>query len=71
MPKQIVDIRDFLEKARRKDAKNIKIKKTAQGVTKFKIRTSKYLYTLVLADKEKAEQILKTLPPGLEQINLN
>ena len=39
-PKQINDIRDFLQKARRKDAKNVKIKK-AEGVVKFKIRCSK------------------------------
>jgi large subunit ribosomal protein L38e len=39
-PKEIRDIRDFLKKARRKDAKGVKIKKSAQ-MTKFKIRCSK------------------------------
>lgn len=87
-PKQITDIKKFLEIARRKDAKSAKVKKTllhptpvgpnavlskkakaaaAQGkqVTKFKIRCSRYLYTLVLEDGEKAEKLRQSLPPGL------
>ena len=38
-PKQITDIRDFLQKARRRDAKLVKIRKRVDG-TKFKIRCS-------------------------------
>lgn len=34
--------------------------------TKFKIRCSKYLYTLVLHDSEKAEKLKQSLPPGLK-----
>jgi large subunit ribosomal protein L38e len=33
-------------------------------VTKFKIRCSRYLYTLVLTDAEKAEKLKQSLPPG-------
>ena len=36
MPKQINDIRDFLQKARRKDARSVKIKKS--GTSKIVIR---------------------------------
>ena len=46
-PKQISEIKDFLHTARRKDARSVKIKKTS-GVTKFKVRCSKYLYTALL-----------------------
>ena len=53
MPKQIKDIKAFLETARRKDVTSIKILKTKVGTTKFKVRTSKYLYTIVIADKSK------------------
>ncbi|GFZ42847.1 hypothetical protein JCM24511_00565 [Saitozyma sp. JCM 24511] len=35
-------------------------------VTKFKIRCSRYLYTLVLTDAEKAEKLKQSLPPGLK-----
>jgi large subunit ribosomal protein L38e len=35
-------------------------------VTKFKVRCSKYLYTLVLHDAEKAEKLKQSLPPGLK-----
>lgn len=47
MPKEISEIKDFLVKARRKDAKSVKIKKNKTN-TKFKVRCSKYLYTLVV-----------------------
>ena len=33
-------------------------------VTKFKIRCSRYLYTLSLPDAEKAEKLKQSLPPG-------
>ncbi len=71
-PKQIHDIRDFLQKARRKDARSVKIKKT-EGTTKFKIRCSRYLYTLCVGDAEKAEKLTQSLPPGkhLPVWNLN
>jgi len=64
--KQITDIRDFLQKARRKDAKMVKIRKRA-GSTKFKIRCSKYLYTLSVEDAEKADKLTQSLPPGLKR----
>ena len=63
-PKQITDIRDFLQKARRKDAKSVKIAKR-KNCTKFKIRCSRYLYTLNVEDSEKAEKLSQSLPPGL------
>lgn len=62
-PKQITDIRDFLQKARRKDARSVKIKKSDK-IVKFKIRCSKYLYTLVVTDTEKADKLTQSLPPG-------
>ena len=62
-PKEIKEIKDFLLNARRKDAKSVKIKKNAEN-TKFKVRCSKYLYTLVITDKEKAEKLKQSLPPG-------
>ncbi|XP_031563295.1 60S ribosomal protein L38 [Actinia tenebrosa] len=64
MPKQIHEIKDFLVTARRKDAKSVKIKKTKDSV-KFKVRCSRYLYTLVIQDKEKADKLKQSLPPGL------
>ena len=66
MPKQISDIRDFLQKARRKDARSVKIKKSGT-VTKFKIRCSRYLYTLCVTDGEKADKLTQSLPPGLQR----
>nr|ODN87254.1 hypothetical protein L203_03526 [Cryptococcus depauperatus CBS 7841] len=41
-----------------------KAAKAPTHVTKFKIRCSKYLYTLVLDDAEKADKLKQSLPPG-------
>ncbi|RXI03583.1 hypothetical protein DVH24_004235 [Malus domestica] len=64
MPKQIHEIKDFLLTARRKDARNVKIKRTKDAV-EFKVRCSKYLYTLCVFDSEKADKLKQSLPPGL------
>ncbi|CAG0885960.1 unnamed protein product [Cyprideis torosa] len=64
MPKEIKEIKDFLLTARRKDAKSVMIKKNPKD-TKFKVRCSRYLYTLVVQDREKAEKLKQSLPPGL------
>merc|ERR1712189_148643 len=51
---------EFLIKARRKDASSVKIKKNKSN-TKFKVRCSTYLYSLVV-DKEKADKLRLSLP---------
>jgi len=71
-PKEIKEIRDFLHVARRKDARQVKIMKSVvkvkgaapTAVTKFKVRCSKYLYTLSVKDAEKADKLKSSLPPG-------
>ncbi|GKB87515.1 60S ribosomal protein L38-like protein [Tanacetum coccineum] len=63
-PKQIHEIKDFLLTARRKDARSVKIKRS-KDIVKFKVRCSKYLYTLCVHDKEKADKLKQSLPPGL------
>lgn len=68
-PKQVTDIKNFLAIARRPDAKMARIKKTVLAnrnvQTKFKLRCSRYLYTLVVDDAEKAEKLKQSLPPGM------
>ncbi|KAG6742447.1 hypothetical protein POTOM_053318 [Populus tomentosa] len=63
LPKQIHEIKDFLLTARRKDARSVKIKRS-RDVVKFKVRCSKYLYTLCVFDPEKADKLKQSLPPG-------
>ncbi|EIN05520.1 ribosomal protein L38e [Punctularia strigosozonata HHB-11173 SS5] len=71
MPKEIRDIKQFIEIAKRKDARAARIKKnppkTPNGkvLTKFKVRCSRYLYTLTVDDPEKAEKLKQIFPPGL------
>ncbi|WZY87600.1 hypothetical protein YC2023_044335 [Brassica napus] len=63
MPKQIHEIKDFLLTARRKDARSVKIKRS-KDIVKFKVRCSRYLYTLCVFDQEKADKLKQSLPPG-------
>ena len=64
-PREIKEIKDFLLTARRKDAKSVRIKKNStKGITKFKVRCSKYLYTLSVQDSDKADKLKQSLPPG-------
>ncbi|KAJ1908531.1 60S ribosomal protein L38 [Coemansia sp. IMI 209127] len=65
MAKQIKDIKNFLEVTRRKDARSVRVKKNGD-VVKFKVRCSRYLYTLVVADAQKAGKLRQSLPPGLK-----
>ncbi|KAF3682316.1 Actin-related protein 7 [Capsicum annuum] len=64
VPKQIHEIKDFLLTARRKDARSVKIKKN-KDMVKFKVRCSKYLYTLCVSDFEKADKLKQSLPPEI------
>lgn len=82
MAKQL-SVREFLTTARRKDATRVTIVKvhkkphyssgssgSASVITKFKIRCSRYLYTLVVKDKEKAHKLEGSLPPSLRKIHI-
>ena len=66
-PKEITDIRDFLSKAKRADAKLVKIKKATKKnpITKFKIRCARFVYTYRCADSQKADMLAQSLPPVL------
>uniref|UniRef100_A0A8C4M599 Large ribosomal subunit protein eL38 n=1 Tax=Equus asinus TaxID=9793 RepID=A0A8C4M599_EQUAS len=59
MPHKIKEIKDFLLMAQQKDAKFV------NDSVKFKVRCSRYLYILAITDKEKAEKLKQSLPPGL------
>lgn len=71
MPREIKEIKDFLLTARRRDAKSVKIMKKKDESVKFKVRCSRYLYTLTVGDKEKAEKLRQSLPPGLLVKDIN
>ncbi|CAD0081554.1 unnamed protein product [Aureobasidium vineae] len=68
MPSQVLDIKQFIEICRRKDAScafSVNWSKTSAQQIKFKVRCNRYLYTLVLKDQDKAEKLKQSLPPGL------
>lgn len=55
MPKQIYDIEKFLEMT--EDAEECRVKRGSESV-KLKLRTSRYLYTIIL-EPQKAEEVLQ------------
>ncbi len=54
MPKQIYDVEKFLEMT--EDAEECRVKRGTDNV-KLKLRTAKYLYTIIL-EPQKAEDVL-------------
>nr|XP_020142446.1 60S ribosomal protein L38-like [Microcebus murinus] len=63
LEEQVHEIMNFLLTARRKGAKSSRIEKNKNNV-KFKVKCSRYLYTLVTTDKEKAGRPKQSLHPG-------
>jgi large subunit ribosomal protein L38e len=48
----------------------VRVKKVVRsGATKFKVRCARHLYTLVVADGEKAAKLKQSLPPGLQVLD--
>lgn len=78
LQREITDIKEFVELARRADIKSavVKVNKkiNANGKkfkqTKFKVRGTRYQYTLVVNDAAKAKKLQQSLPPTLEIKNL-
>ena len=54
------------EKKNLPSAQKITIKHNKRN-TKFKLRTSRYLYTLKVDDKSKADKIMQSIPPTLKK----
>ena len=67
MPREIRDLKTFLDTCTRKDAKTVRIKKNKSS-TKFKVRCSSYLYTYVMKDAKKADKIEKSIPPHVPKV---
>ena len=70
-------MKEFIKIVRREQkslpsAQKITIKKNKRnGITKFKLRTSKYLFTLKVDDKTKDEKIMQSIPPTLKKETIN
>merc|ERR1719336_3431086 len=73
MPKEIKDLKEFIEIMRRgkehlPKSDRITIKKSKKSnITKFKLRTPKYLLTLKVEDRNKAQRIMDSIPPHLKK----
>ncbi|KAH9598965.1 Ribosomal protein L38e [Trypanosoma melophagium] len=69
MPREIKNLKEFLTICSRKDVRCVKVKQNPKQ-TKFKVRCSRYLYTLVIADKKKAEKIERSIHPAVKKITV-
>ncbi|KAE8147689.1 60S ribosomal protein L38 [Aspergillus avenaceus] len=69
MPQEVSDIKQFIEICRRKDASSARIKRNRQQ-SKFKVRCSRFVYTLVLKDSDKADKLKQSLPPALKVVDV-
>ncbi|KAI4130792.1 MAG: hypothetical protein LQ338_001564 [Usnochroma carphineum] len=68
MPREVSDIKQFIEICRRKDASSARIKRNRKSQQiKFKVRCHRFLYTLVLKDSDKADKLKQSLPPSFTQ----
>ena len=65
MPKQLTTPKAFVDLAKRSDAKWVKVKKVNDDLTKFKLRTTKYLYTLSVKPKF-VDLVQQSIPDTLE-----
>ncbi|CAI2382801.1 unnamed protein product [Moneuplotes crassus] len=75
MPKEIKELKDFIEIARNKNKKypeplKIIIKKS-KDFTKFKLRLSNYLLTFKVNEEEKAKKITQSIPINLPKEEIN
>ena len=68
MPRQMRDVREFMEIAKKKSTRKIVIYTSKKHkVTKFKLRTPKQLITLVMKDPERAKKIKESFPPDTQR----
>ncbi|CAO3594891.1 unnamed protein product [Absidia cylindrospora] len=65
MPKQVLDISNSLKSPVERTPSVTTLVKKNGDKYKFKVRCSRYLYTLVVNDKQKATKLRQSLPPAL------
>lgn len=65
MPKELTNPKVFIQHAKGKGAKWVKVKMIDNEKFKFKLRTPKYLYTLAVK-KKFVELVKKAIPENLE-----
>jgi len=68
----IKELKTFIEIARGEKKKSLPKPSSIQikekkGITKFKLRTSRYLYTMKVDDKERAQKIIASIPPSVKK----
>ena len=76
MPKEIKDLKTFLEIVRKEKAfhpkvKKIIIKKNKNNVTKFKLRTTKQLITFVADGADRVEKLKQSIPVDLPRVQIS
>ena len=66
MPKQVLTARQFVERAQAPDAKKVTILRVNDNTAKFKLKTTKQLYTLTVKKAELIDQVIEAIPEKLQ-----
>ena len=66
MPKQVLTARQFVERCQAPDAKKVTILRVDDNTAKFKLKTTKQLYTLTVKKGDLIQQIIDAIPEKLQ-----
>ena len=66
MPKQVLTARQFVERAQAPDAKKVTILRVDDDTAKFKLKTTKNLYTMTVKKADLINQVIEALPEKLQ-----
>lgn len=62
MPKQVLTARQFIDRCHAPDAKNVTILRVDDDTAKFKLKTTKQLFTLTVKKGDIIQQVIDALP---------
>lgn len=66
MPKQVLTARQFVDRAQAPDAKKVTILRVDDNTAKFKLKTTKQLYTLTVKKGDLIQSVIDALPEKLQ-----
>ena len=66
MPKQVLTARQFVDRCQAPDAKKVTILRVNDDTAKFKLKTTKQLYTLTVKKADIINQIIEAIPEKLQ-----
>lgn len=66
MPKQVLSVNDFLSATKRPDVKFLQIVRINDETAKFKLKTTKNLFTLTVKKSHMIQSIIDSIPSNIK-----